>query len=75
MKYSDINIKTLQEREIIFLTENFIRGGISNVMGFRYVKSDQNKKILYIDANNLYVSAQSQRLPYDETKFVKNVNL
>ena len=29
----------------------------------RYVKSDENKKILYIDANNLYGWAMSQPLP------------
>ena len=38
-------------------------------MGNRYVKSDRNKKILYGDANNLYVLAMSQWLPYDNIKF------
>ena len=32
----------------VFLTsENIIRGGISSVMGDRYVKSDENTKILF----------------------------
>ena len=35
-------------------------------MGDRYVKSDENKKILYMDATNLYGHAMSQLLPYDE---------
>ena len=35
-------------------------------MGDRYVKSDENKKILYIDATNLYGHSTSQMLPYDE---------
>ena len=35
-------------------------------MGDRYVKSDENKKILYIDANNLYGHSMSQPLPVDE---------
>ena len=43
-------------------------------MGDRYVKSDENKKILYIDANNFYGWAMSQYLPYDDIKFDKNVN-
>ena len=45
---------------MILLLENNIRGGISSVMGDRYVKSDENKKKLYIDANNLYGWAMSQ---------------
>ena len=52
-----------------------IRGGISSVLGNRYIKSDDNKRILYIDANNLYGHSMSQPLPYDEIKFNKNVKL
>ena len=35
-------------------------------MGDRYVKSNENKKILYIDAKNLYGQSMSQTLPFDE---------
>ena len=59
---------------MILLLENIIRGGISSVMGDRYVKSDENKKILYMDANNLYGDSMRQTLPYDEIKF-DNVKL
>ena len=55
------------------LLENKIRGGISSVMGNRYVKSNENKKILYIDANNIYGHSMSEPIPYDEIKFDKNV--
>ena len=44
-------------------------------MGNRYVKSDKNKKILYIDANNLYGWAMSESLLYDKIKLDNNVNL
>ena len=44
-------------------------------MGDRYIKSDDNKKILYIDANNLYGHSMSQYLPYDEIKFDNNIKL
>ena len=54
---------------MILLLENGIRGGISGVMGDRYVKLDKNKVILYGDANNLYGLGMSQYLPYDEIKF------
>ena len=44
-------------------------------MGDRYVVSDGNKEILYVDANNLYGWAMSEYLPYDETKFETCVSL
>ena len=66
LKYTDIKLQTLQDKELIFLLENNIRGGISSVMGDRYVKSDENKKILYMYATNLYGHSMSQMLPYDE---------
>ena len=75
LKYTGINLQTLQDKDMIWLFENNIRGGISSVMGNRYMKSDDNKKILYIDANNLYGHSMSQYLPYDEIKFNNNMTL
>ena len=60
---------------MILLLENNIRGGISSVMGDRYEKSSDNKKILFIDASNLYGHSMSQPLPYDEIKFDNIVKL
>ena len=37
-------------------------------MGDRYVKSDENKKILYMDVTNLYGHSMSQRLAYEENE-------
>ena len=48
------------------LLENNIRGCISSVMGDRYVKSSDTKKILYQDCTHLYSHSMSQPLPYDE---------
>ena len=45
LKYTDIKLQTLQDKDLILLIENNIRGGISSVMGDRYVKSDENKKV------------------------------
>ena len=75
LKYTGIQLQTLQHKDMILLLENNIRGGISSVMGDRYKKSDANKKILYVDANNLYGHSMSQPLPYDEIKFDKSVEL
>ena len=75
LKYTGINLQTLQDKDMILLIENIICGGISSVMGDRYIQSDENKKILYIDANNLYGHSMSQPLPFDELKFDNNVKL
>ena len=75
LRYTGINLQTLQDKDMIMLLENNIRGGISSVMGDRYVKSSDNKKILYIDASNLYGHSMSQPLPFDEIKFDKNDKL
>ena len=75
LKYTGINLQTLQDKDMILLFSNNIRGGISSVMGDRYIKSDDNKKILYFDANILYGHSMSESLPYDEIKFDNNVNL
>ena len=66
LKYTDIKLQTLQDKDLILLIENNIRGGISSVMGDRYVKSAENKKILYMDATNLYGHSMCQMLPYGE---------
>ena len=75
LKYIGINLQTLQDKDMILLLENDIRDGIINVMGDRYVQSDENKKILYIDANNLYGHSMSQQLPFDELKFDNSLKL
>ena len=60
---------------MILLLENNIPGGVSSIMGDRYVKSDEDKKILHVDANNLYGHSMSEPLPYDEIKLDNNVKL
>ena len=75
VKYTNIKLQTLQGKDLILLKENNIRGGISSVMGNRYVKSDEDNKIIYADATNLYGHSMSQFLPYDEIKFAKDICL
>ena len=74
VKYTDINLETLQYKHLILL-ENKICGGISSVMGDKYVESEENKKILYMDATNLCGHSVSQMLPYDEIKLEKYICL
>ena len=44
-------------------------------MGDRFVKSNENEKILCKDANILYGWAMSEYIPYDEIKFDRNDKL
>ena len=75
LKYSEKILQTLQDKDMILLLEKNIRGGTSSAMGNRYVKSDDNKTILYSDANNVNGHSMYQPLPYVETKFDRNVKL
>ena len=47
LKFGEINLQTLQDKPMTSLSENIIRGGIKSIMEGRYIKSDENKKILY----------------------------
>ena len=38
LKYTDIKLDTLEDKDMILLIENNIRGGVSSVMGDRNVK-------------------------------------
>ena len=75
LKYTDIKLQILQDKHKILFIEKIIFGCISSVMGDRYIKSDENRKILYIDSTNLYGHSMSQPLPFDEIKFERNVCL
>ena len=43
LKYTGKNLQTLQDKDMILLLENIIRGGLSSFMDDGYVKSDENK--------------------------------
>ena len=43
LKHIRINLQTLQDKDLTLTLENKIRGGISAVMGDRYVKSDETE--------------------------------
>ena len=66
LKVTNIKLVFMKDKDLLLLLENNIRGGISYVMGDRFVESNENKQILYIDANNLYGWAMSQYLPTGE---------
>ena len=63
LKITKIKLDFKNDKDLSLLLENTIRGGISSVMGPRYIESDEDTKLLNIDANNLYGWAMSQYLP------------
>ena len=67
LKLTKIKLDFIKDKQLLLLLEN-IRGGISSVMGPRYIESNENTKLLYIDANNLYGWAMSQYLPTGDFK-------
>ena len=42
MEHTDNKSQTFQDKEILLLEENNVRGGISSVMSDRYVESNDN---------------------------------
>ena len=71
LKITKIKLDFIKDKELLLLLENNIRGGISSVMGPRYIESDENTKLLYIDANNLFEWAMSQYLPTGDFEKIK----
>ena len=63
LKLTKIILDYIKDKELLLVLENKIRGGISSVMGDRFVEPSETEQILYIDANNLYGWAMSQYLP------------
>ena len=75
LKYPDVELQYFKDDTLIRLVENKIRGGVSSVMGDRYVESNDEQKVLCIDAFILYSWAMSQYLPYDKIKFEEEYNI
>ena len=71
LNLTNIKLDFIKDKDLLLLLENIIRGVISSVMGPRYIESDENTKLLYIDANNLYGWAMSQYLRTRDFKKIK----
>ena len=57
LNYTDIRLQTLQGKDMILSLENNLCAGIGSVMGDRYVKTDETKSILFVDAKNLFAQS------------------
>ena len=80
LKMTKINLELLSDIDKLLMIEKGIRGGIS-IISNRYGKAnnkyikDYNKKeaskyLMYVDANNLYGCAMSQKLPVHSFKWM-----
>ena len=83
LKKANIKLELLTDYDMLLMVEEGIRGGICHSI-HRYAKAnnkymknyDKNKEssyIQYLDANNLYGRAMSQKLPVNGFKWIKNV--
>ena len=84
LKKTNIELELLTDYDILLMTEEVIRGEICHSI-HRYAKAnneymenyDKNKEssyIQYLDANNLYGWAMSQKLPVNNFKWVEDVS-
>ena len=85
LKMTGVNLELLSDVDKLLMIEKGIRGGIS-IISNRYGKAnnkymkDFNKKeaskyLMYVDANNLYGAAMSEKLPVHSFKWMTNKEL
>ena len=82
LKMTNINLELLNNVDMLLMIEKGIRGGIS-IISNRYGKANNkymkdfnkmelSKYLMYVDANNLYGCAMSQKLPVHSFKWLSN---
>ena len=83
LKMTDINLELLSDPNMLLMFEKGIRGGISIIsnrygkannkyMGKNFNKNKLSKYLMYLDANNLYGSAMSEKLPIHSFKWLSS---
>ena len=81
LKMTNINLELLSDPNMLLMFEKGIRGGISIIsnrygeannkyLGNRFNKNKLSKYLMYLDANNLYGSAMSEKLPIHSFKWL-----
>lgn len=75
LKTSNVSLELLKDKELIDLVIKGIRGGISSICEYKRLQSNENESILYIDANNLYGWAMSQKMPYGNIEKITNIDI
>ena len=80
LKMTGINLELLSNIDMLLMVEKGIRGGISiisnrygkanNKYMKDYNKTEASKYLMYVDANNLYGAAMSEKLPVHSFKWM-----
>ena len=84
LKKTAVKLKLLTNFDMLLMVEEGIRGGMCHAI-YRYAKAnnkyiksydekEESSYIQYLDANNLYGWAMSQRLPVSGFKWVRDVS-
>ena len=83
LKMTNINLELLSDPNMLLMFEKGIRGGISIIsnrygeannkyMGKKFNKNKLSKYLMYLDANNLYGRAMSEKLPIHSFKWLSS---
>ena len=80
---TEVGLELLTDIDMLLMVEKGIRGGICHAIhryvgrNNKYMKNYNKKELLYtqyLEANNLYGQAMSQKLPVNRFKWKKNVS-
>ena len=84
LKKTNIKLELLTDCDMLLMVEEGIRGGLchsihrhakaNNKYMKNYDENEESSHIQYLDANNLYGWAVSQKLPLNGFKWVNNVS-
>ena len=75
LKGKPLKLELLTDPDMFLMFEQSIRGGISQVGQKRYSKSNDETKLMYLDANNLYGWAMSKLLPISNFKQINDAKI
>ena len=84
LKKTGVNLELLTDIDMLLMAEEGIRGGIcqaihryakaNNKYMNNYDKSIESSYLMYLDANNLYGWAMSQKLPVNGFKWIEDLS-